>query len=217
MKRIVSLLLLLALCLSLCACGSKTEEEQTQQQVGAVDPSTGEWLGEGGCYRTELLELPEGVGVQFCRDGQIYSMGSPSMGKTVVYRDGEELFRYAGMAFTVSRGEEGIWVQDEERSENGNTLVLSLYSFEGAYQETLRLDLPADCFALGMAAAGDKLYLKCSDTLRVYDREGNILCVIPHEEWQGDLLLGGDGELYFVEERKSVSGGVISTIDVEKG
>ena len=63
MKRIVSLLLLLALCLSLCACGSKTEEEQTQQQVGAVDLSTGEWLGEGGCYRTELLELGRGGAV----------------------------------------------------------------------------------------------------------------------------------------------------------
>ena len=217
MKRTIGILLLLALCLSLCACGEKKETAEQTQAVGGVDPVTGAWQGQGGCYRTESLSLPKGAGVRFCHEGQIYAMGNPSMGETIVYRDGEELFRYAGMAFTVSRGEEGIWVQDEERSENGDTLVLSLYSFEGAYQETLRLDLPADCFALGMAAAGDKLYLKCSDTLRVYDREGNILCVIPHEEWQGDLLLGGDGELYFVEERKSGSGGVISTIDVEKG
>ena len=215
MKRAIGILLLLALCLSLCACGEKKEAAEPAQAVGGVDPVTGAWQGQGGCYLTESITLPKGASVRFCREGHIYAMGNPSMGETVVYRDGEELFRYAGMAFTVSRGEEGIWVQDEERSENGNTLVLSLYSFEGAYQETLRLDLPADCFSLGMAAAGDKLYLKCSDTLRVYDREGNILCVIPHEEWQGDLLLGGDGELYFREERKSGSGGVLSTIDVD--
>ncbi len=217
MKRAIGILLLLALCLSLCACGEKKEATEPAQAVGGVDPVTGAWQGQGGCYRTEALELPKGAGVRFCREGQIYAMGNPSMGQTIVYRDGEELFRYDGMAFTVSRGEEGIWVQDEERSEAGDTLVLSLYSFEGEYRETLRLDLPAGCFSLGMAAAGDKLYLKCSDTLRVYDREGGLLCVIPHEEFEGDLLRGGDGELYFAEERKSGSGGVISTIDTEKG
>ena len=217
MKRTICILLLLALCLSLCACGEKKETAEQTQAVGGVDPVTGAWQGQGGCYRTESLSLPKGAGVRFCREGQIYAMGNPSMGETIVYRDGEELFRYEGMAFTVSRGEEGIWVQDEERSEKGDTLVLSLYSFEGEYRETLRLELPAGCFSLGMAAAGDRLYLECSDTLRVYDREGNILCIIPHEEWQGDLLRGGDGELYFVEERKSGSGGVISSIDAEKG
>lgn len=217
MKRTICILLLLALCLSLCACGEKKETTEQTQAVGGVDPVTGAWQGQGGCFRTEPLSLPKGAGVRFCREGQIYAMGNPSMGETIVYRDGEELFRYAGMAFTVSRGEEGIWVQDEERSENGDTLVLSLYSFEGEYRETLRLDLPTGCFSLGMAAAGDKLYLECSDTLRIYDREGKLLCVIPHEEWQGDLLRGGDGELYFREERKSGSGGVLNTIDTEKG
>ena len=217
MKRMVCVLLLLALCLSLCACGEKKEKTEPPQAVGGVDPVTGAWQGQGGCYCTEPLELPKGAGVRFCHEGQIYAMGNPSMGETIVYRDGEELFRYAGMAFTVSRGEDGIWVQDEERSETGDTLVLSLYSFEGAYQETLRLELPAGCFSLGMAAAGDKLYLKCSDTLRVYDREGKLLCVIPHEEFQGDLLRGGDGELYFLTERENGSGGVISTIDTEQG
>lgn len=217
MKKAIGILLLLALCLSLCACGEKKKKtEPPQAPVSGVDPVTGAWQGQGGCYRTEPLELPKGAGVRFCHEGQIYAMGNPSMGETIVYRDGEELFRYEGMAYTVSQGEDGIWVQDEERSETGDTLVLSLYSFEGAYQETLRLELPAGCFSLGMAAAGDKLYLKCSDTLRVYDREGNLLCVIPHEEWQGNLLRGGDGKLYFLEERKSGRGGVLSAIDVEK-
>ena len=217
MKRIVSLLLLLALCLSLCACGSKTEEEQTQQQVGAVDPSTGEWLGEGGCYRTELLELPEGVGVQFCREGQIYSMGSPSMGKTVVYRDGEELFRYEGMGYCLTDGGDGIWLQDEEREGGTSFARLTLFSYEGELQKQLRLELPPECFSTRMQAAGGRIYLNCNNSLRVYDAEGELICAIPHAEWQGSLLKGGDGEIYFCEERESGSGGTISAVDTDQG
>ena len=131
MKRAIGILLLLALCLSICACGEKKETSELET-AGAVDPVTGAWQGQGGCYRTEALSLPKGAGVRFCREGHVYAMGNPSMGETIVYRDGEELFRYAGMAYTVSRGEEGIWVQDEERSESGNALVLRILKREAS-------------------------------------------------------------------------------------
>ena len=93
MKRAIGILLLLALCLSLCACGAKKEKTEPPQAVGGVDPVTGAWQGLGGCYRTESITLPKGASVRFCREGHIYAMGNPSMGETVVYRDGEELFR----------------------------------------------------------------------------------------------------------------------------
>ena len=64
MKRMISMFLLLALCLSLCACGSK-EDEAPQQLPGSVDPETGAWRGQGGCYRTELVELPKNAWAQF--------------------------------------------------------------------------------------------------------------------------------------------------------
>ena len=90
MKRVLCVLLLLALGIGLCACGSKEEQQTSDQSMVPVDLSTGAWLGQGGCYRMEPLELPGDV--QFCRQGQIYSMDHPSDGETVVYRDGEALF-----------------------------------------------------------------------------------------------------------------------------
>ena len=66
MKRAIGILLLLALCLSLCACGEKKETAEQTQAVGGVDPVTGAWQGQGGCYRTEPLTLPKGAGVRFC-------------------------------------------------------------------------------------------------------------------------------------------------------
>ncbi len=214
MKRTISMFLLLALCLSLCACGSK-EEETPQQLPGSVDPETGAWQGQGGCYRTELVELPKNAWAQFCRDGEIYSMSSPSMDNTVVYRGQEELFRCEGMPELLCESGEGIWVQCEEREDSTIYVVLSLYAYSGEPVKTLRLEMPPDCYPLRLKAAEGLLYLKCSDSVRVYDGEGALVCSYPHEDWAGWLMAGGDGKMYFCEQREK-GGGTLSAIDPEQ-
>ena len=215
MKRCIGLLLLLALCLGLCACGNENSENGEQTASAAVDPASGAWQGEGGCYRTEGLTLPKGAGVQFCRDGQVYSMGYPDMEQTVVYRGGEELFSYSGMAYGLCRGEDGIWLMDEERDQNGDTVVLQGYSFDGEPGERLRMQLPPDCFALGLRSAEGLLYLQCSDALRIYDGTGTLCAQIAHEQWAGRLLQGGDGKVYYYEELGK--GGVLRAVDAQQG
>ena len=215
MKRCIGIFLLLALCLGLCACGNGTDQTEEQQTSAAVDPASGSWQGEGGCYRTEGLTLPQGAGVQFCRDGQVYSMAYPDMEKTVAYRDGEELFSYAGMAYGFRPGEDGIWLMDEERDQNGDTVVLQRYAFDGEPGENLRLQLPPDCFALSLRWAEEMLYLQCSDALRIYDEAGTLCAQIPHEQWEGRLLQGGDGKVYYYEELGK--GGVLSAVDNRQG
>lgn len=216
MKRCLSIFLLLALALSLCACGSKSESEQTEQQVSSVDPATGEWLGQGGCYRTELTALPYSAAPQFCRDGEIYSMAHSDMDKTCVYRGQEELFEYEGMALALCEGEEGIWIQDEERDGDTWSTLLTLYSYEGRELKRLRLELPQGSFARHMQAAEGLLYLNCSNALRIYGGEGSLLASIPHAEWQGSLIRGGDGRMYFREQQNN-GGGTLSAIDPEAG
>lgn len=213
-KRMIAVLLLLFLLVSLCACSTKEEEQPHEQNPIPVDPATGGWQGQGGCYRIEPLELPGDV--QFCREGRIYSMGHPSMEESLVYRDGEELFRYEGMAYRLSMGEEGIWVQEDERDGGTWFFIMKLYSYEGELQKQFRLEMPPDCFAGHMEAGDGHIYLSCSNAIRVYDMEGELICAIPHAEWEGDLILGGDGEVYFCEERDSGSGGTISSIDAEQ-
>ena len=215
MKRIVCVLLMLALCLTLCACGAKKEEQEIAQNLGGVDPITGAWQGRGGCYRTEALTLSKGAGVQFCRDGKAYAMDYPAMGETVLFREGEELIHYAGMALGFCQSTEGIWVQDEERDEKGDTVVLSLYDFDGAVLRALRLQLPPDCYALSLQTGEERLYLQCSDALRIYESDGTLLSEIPHEPWKGRLLQGGDGKVYYYEELGK--GGVLSAVDAGEG
>ena len=133
----------------------------------------------------------------------------------MVYRDGEELIHYAGMALGFCPGENEIWLMDEERDQNGDTVVLQRYSFDGEPGETLRLQLPPDCFALSLRAAEELLYLQCSDSLRIYDGTGTLCAQIPHEQWAGRLLQGGDGKVYYYEELGK--GGVLSSVDAEAG
>ena len=215
MKRCTGLFLLLALCLGLCACGKGKEAAQEELGSTAVDPVSGAWQGEGGCYRTEGLTLPKGAGIQFCRDGQVYSMGCPDMEQTVAYRDGEELFSHSGMAYGLCRGEDGIWLMEEERDKDGDTAVLQRYSFDGESGETIQIKLPPDCFALSLRAAERRLYLQCSDSLRIFDEAGTLCAQIPHEQWAGRLLQGGDGKVYYYEELGK--GGVLSAVDAEAG
>ena len=136
MKRVLCVFLLLALGISLCACGAKEEQQTSVQSLVPVDLSTGAWLGQGGCYRMEPLDLPGDI--QFCREGQIYSMDYPSVGKTMVYRDGEELFSCEGMAYCLSKGEEGIWLQEDERDGDTWFFNMKLYSYDGEPQKQFR-------------------------------------------------------------------------------
>ena len=214
MKRILYVLLLLVLGISLCACGAKGETQASEQNLAPVDLSTGAWLGQGGCYRIEPLELPGDI--QFCREGRIYSMDNPTMGKTIVYRDGEELFSYEGMAYCLSKGEEGIWLQEDERDGDTWFFNMKLYSYDGEPQKQFRLEMPADCYPGRIENSKRHIYLNCSNAIRVYDMEGELICSIPHDEWEGNLILGGDGEVYFFEEKDSGSGGTISAIDTDQ-
>ncbi len=212
MKRVLCVFLLLALGISLCACGAKEEQQTSDQSLVPVDLSTGAWLGQGGCYRMEPLDLPGDI--QFCREGQIYSMDHPSVGKTMVYRDGEELFSCEGMAYCLSKGEEGIWLQEDERDGDTWFFNMKLYSYDGEPQKQFRLEMPQDCYPGRIENSNGHIYLNCSNAIRVYDLEGELICSIPHGEWEGELILGGDGEVYFFGEQ--ASGGTISAIDTDQ-
>ena len=214
MKRVLCVFLLLALGISLCACGAKEEQQTSDQSLVPVDLSTGAWLGQGGCYRMEPLELPGDI--QFCREGRIYSMDNPSLGKTTVYRDGKEFFSYEGMAYCLSKGEEGIWLQEDERDGDTWFFNMKLYSYDGEPQRQFRLEMPPDCYPGRIENSDGHIYLNCSNAIRVYDLEGELICSIPHAEWEGNLILGGDGKVYFFEEQDSGSGGTISAIDTDQ-
>ena len=214
MKRVLCVFLLLALGISLCACGAKEEQQTSDQSLVPVDLSTGAWLGQGGCYRMEPLDLPGDI--QLCREGQIYSMDHPSVGKTMVYRDGEELFSCEGMAYCLSKGEEGFWLQEDERDGDTWFFYMKLYSYDGEPQKQFRLEMPQDCYPGRIENSNGHIYLNCSNAIRVYDLEGELICSIPHDEWEGELILGGDGKVYFFEEQDSGSGGTISVIDTDQ-
>ena len=215
MTRILCIFLLLALGFGLCSCGTKGEEQPAEQIRIPLDSATGAWRGQGGCYRIEPLELPGDV--QFCRSGLVYSMDQPAMDETVVYRNGEELFRYDGMAYCLSMGEEGSWIQEEERDGDTWFFIVKLYSYDGEPQKQFRLEMPPNCYPGHLETGEGHIYLNCSNSIRVYDLEGELICSIPHTEWEGDLILGGDGIVYFFEECNGGSGGgTISVIDTDQ-
>ncbi|MBR5094569.1 MAG: hypothetical protein IK095_05695, partial [Oscillospiraceae bacterium] len=220
MKRAMCILMALLFLLGLSACGKqKAEPSQETPRLDSVDPETGAWLGQGGCYQMESLEMPEGAGdnILFYHDGQFYTQRIKDLRDTRIYRGGEEILRYEGIPLYVCKTEDGLWVEDEERDEERKAVILTRFSFTGEQLQQLRLELPPYIYPLGMKAEEGRIYLNCSASLRVYDdEEGSLLCDIPHEEWSGHPIRGGDGKVYFLDQGDR-GGGSLSAIDTEAG
>ena len=221
MRRRMAWILLLALLLALCACGKEEPKEAgatatEAQSRGAVDPATGAWLGRGGCYVTEPLELSEEPGhvLLGLHGGQALSQRVVALDDTRICLGEEELLRLDTIPLAAWCAEEGIWTQEEERSDEGEAVRLSLWSYGGEPLRSLRLPVPAGSFALGVAVGGDKIWLNCSNAVRVYDMDGALLCQIAHEEWKGHVIRGGDGTIYFLEPGQR-GGGTLSALDTE--
>ena len=134
MKRAMCILMALLFLLGLSACGKqKAEPSQETPRLDSVDPETGAWLGQGGCYQMESLEMPEGAGdnILFYHDGQFYTQRIKDLRDTRIYRGGEEILRYEGIPLYVCKTEDGLWVEDEERDEERKAVILTRFSFTG--------------------------------------------------------------------------------------
>lgn len=215
MKRWICLFLALSLALGLCACGGGAKPASPEpEQTGAVDPSTGAWTGLGGCYRTEPLDIPEEASYLSAYQGELYSLVFYSPEDCRVCRGDRELCQTGGVFYSLCACEEGVWLLGEEREEGTFFVLLQLYSAAGELLKTLRIQLPPNCYPRDLEAAEGRLYLNCSSVLLVYDGEGAQLAAIPHEEWAGELLRGGDGAVYFLDQKGS-GGGFLSGVNLE--
>ena len=217
MKRIIGVLLCLVLLLGLCACGGEEGEKERSEASGAVlpdsvDPETGAWKGQGGCYRTEPFDTPDYAAVLRFRQGEMYYIGWKSPGDCRLYRGDRELVKTGGHFLDFCMAAEGLWLLEEEREDQRFFARLRLYSYEGEPLRDLRVELPADGHLQDLGIGEGVLYLNCSSCVLACDAEGALLAAIPHAEWEGRLLLGGDGAVYFLDQREN-GGGTVSSID----
>ena len=209
--RFLALLLALLMLLGLTACGSKAETSpaaEDAQLPAGVDPATGAWIGRGGCFR---LEPWEGETGGFAYAGHSYRSADSWDGFRLL-RDGEPIYETKNQTLGARATEQGIWLGEESRDGDAWIAQAVLLDADGREQRRLTLPLPTDSFCLDFSADEELLYLNCVDALRLYDVEGAERGEIPHAQWAGTLLRGGDGRLYFVDQGQT-GGGRVSAID----
>ncbi len=221
MKRILCVFLAMSLLLGLCACGSgkaqRDKPEGTEPSFPAsVDPETGAWKGQGGCYRTEPFETPERAACLHFLQGEMYYIGWKRPGDCRLYRGERELVKTDGQVLDFCISAEGLWLLDEEREDERFFALLRLYSFEGEPVRDLRVELPSDGHLRDLGIEEGGLYLNCSSCVLACDTKGALLAAIPHAEWEGRLLRGGDGQVYFLDQQEN-GGGTVSALNREKG
>ena len=195
----------------LCACGGGEGEKERSEASGAVlpdsvDPETGAWKGQGGCYRTEPFDTSDYAAVLHFRQGEMYYIGWKSPGDCRLYRGDRELVKTGGHFLDFCMAAEGLWLLEEEREDQRFFARLRLYSYEGEPLRDLRVELPADGHLQDLGIGEGVLYLNCSSCVLACDAEGALLAAIPHAEWEGRLLLGGDGAVYFLDQRENGGG-----------
>ena len=216
MKKILAGLLCVMTLAGLCGCGKSpvepAEEKNTALTVPGVDPESGAWIGQGGCYRLEPCEGDE-TQTGFTFDGKEYRVYDNWDGWRITCGD-ETIYETANMVSGVHAGETGIRICEELRDGDDWSARFVRIDGNGAVQDSLDVRLPAGSYPRSFSTQEGLLILNCSDALRVYDEQGTSLTAISHAEWAGQLLTGGDGVLYYVEEGEQ-GGGSVSTIDVD--
>ena len=217
MRRILACLLVLAMLL--CGCGKTADGEKKtteSQTVPGVDAKNGAWTGRGGSYRLEKADYPKNCEFSFPYKGERCYVIQDWMECRIQLGD-RELCRPEGMVGGADAGEDGIWYAVEGRMDDGSVQETMIrLSDEGVELERLVFPFPKDCFPRNFVVTEDGFCFNCSDRLRMVLRGGGLRWEIPHEEWTGKLLKGGDGRIYFIDERNT-GGGSVSRVETGDG
>ncbi len=216
MKRALCLVLIVCLTLSLCACG-KQEKEETVETVPGVDPATGEWIGQGGCYTVKRTEMPDGCRQMFWHDGkQYYLIGDLKTFQSDLYCGNQVIYHDDTFLDTVVTEEDGFWVLNSISEENGTRDEFRKISYDGQERKRFTVKLPDDTFGMQFAVKDGLLYYNTNWAVFLYDENGTERTKMPHAEWKGRLVRGSDGSVWFKEERDE-GGGTLYRINAEQG
>ena len=195
-QRIMAGLLLLCLALSLCACG---EKEETTASVPGVDAQSGAWIGQGGCFTAERARMPKGALAVGEYEGELYAL-TMGMESCTLYRGETEIKRIDGFVYDACAVKEGFWLNEDLYEDGRASQKLSLLSFTGETIRQLTLTPPDGTILRKMYVTNSRICFNSSDALLLYDLDGTLKASIPHGEWQGELLMGGDGAVYYLED-----------------
>ena len=214
MKKDLSIILLFFMLLNLCACGNRGNGQLKTEVVtlSSIDSNTGTWIGLGGCYQIEPFEVPDNCSAVLQHGGEFYFLIEKGAGEIHILHGNEEIYHCHGVADSAISSEEGIWLQFNEWDGESWYAVISLLSYEGEELKTTRIETPPDCYIRQFVAAEGFLYLNSSSALLVYNEDGTPVSSIPHGEWMGGILLGGDGKVYYTDQEEN-GGGNLYAVD----
>lgn len=214
MKKSLSIIILLFMLLNLCACGNRGDSQLKTEAVtlSSIDSNTGTWLGLGGCYQLEPFKAPDNCVSILQHGGEFYFLIEKDTGEIHILHGEEEIYYCSGVADSVFSSEKGIWLQFNEWDGESWDAVISLLSYEGEELKTTRIETPPDCYIRQFVAAEGFLFLNSSSALLVYNEDGTPISSIPHEEWMGGILLGGDGKVYYTDQEEN-GGGNLYAVD----
>lgn len=211
MRRIISLFVAAIMLLTLSACGgdeglgvSPTPAIMQTDATPTAAPVSS-WKSQGRAYKQSLLtDYADSMVSVFAHGGDYYQaiMYWDEIGKEMyeIIKNGQDVI-YAPKNVYIrcaNGGDNGIWIVENEKIEDGYDEHLRLISYSGEVLLTVSLeDLGlGDAFIYTLRCSEDDVYLRSPDMVALVDGSGALKSTIAIESDNTAIVTGGDGQVY---------------------
>lgn len=183
MKTPVALFLALAQLFLLCACGAS--DDGAGKNDAAVYPlsSTGEWQGEGECYKAEPYTLPDNAfKAKKCGDELVCFASRIPDDSCIIVAD-DVIYTTSDIILDYTVSDSSVWLLEYVYSKSGSSYKLVNLSLDGA----VIAEIDATAFVPQMAGINALNY--ANGTLFVFYGDSRLAAVSPDGvlEFDGDL------------------------------
>lgn len=178
-------------------------QRETLQEVSLSEVPA--WQGKGGCFTGEVLIFEKFLSRIKTYGQDIYALYLEDLNTDLVMRQlclEDRIIYESPYLRDFTLGEDGIWIYREDTlasSKDRCSLLLLGYDGEEILSRNIMSQIKRSIVSEMYMDSNQRLYLLLSDSVAVYDREGNFLGSIYLDyEGQKRLIRGNDGTVYVI-------------------
>lgn len=206
-KRVIYMGLFLAVLVLMAGCGKKKENAKPEEKTSSgaergpvsMTAEDGSWIGEGGCYKLENLNLADGTWLTMVNKNDVYEVTYED-NKEKIYLGNKLFYEPSGLVEEAAAGDAGICLLNKSYDADDKKLY-KLEQVEYDRKQVWEKDITKyiqDEYPIDMGFDGKgQIFLLLSDnTVLVFSKEGSHICTISLGKTVKRLVLDGNGTMH---------------------